>query len=125
MKASRYVFNEINAKFPTLPFTIRALDEKQGRLGIVECLNHGLVVPYPVLYEKQGEFVAQFKFTALIQPNGTIMPITTNKPPFVKSDKSIDDPQLKQLLQTNIKKKKSKGKKKKESCGSRCTWFKF
>jgi len=54
MKAARYVFNEINNRFPTLPFTLRALDEKRGRLGITECLNHDLVNPYPVLYEKPG-----------------------------------------------------------------------
>jgi len=113
LKASRYVFNEINAKFPTLPFTIRALDEKKGKLGMVELLNHGLVVPYPVLYEKPNEFVAQFKFTAMVQPNGTLASITTNIPPYVKSERSIEDPQLKQLLQTSPKKKKSKKKKKK------------
>ena len=33
----------------------RALgDEKQARLGVSECLNHELVIPYPVLYEKDG-----------------------------------------------------------------------
>jgi len=115
LKASRYVFNEVNAKFPTLPFTIRALDEKKGRLGMVELLNHNLVVPYPVLYEKPNEHVAQFKFTAMVQPNGTLATITTNIPPFVKSDKSIEDQQLKQLLQTSTKKKKPKNKKKKKA----------
>lgn len=69
MKASRYVFNEINQKFPTFPFTLRALDEKKGRLGITELLKHNLVSPYPVLYEKEGEIVAQFKFTVLILPS--------------------------------------------------------
>jgi len=115
LKASRYVFNEINAKFPTLPFTIRALDEKKGRLGMLELLNHDLVVPYPVLYEKPSEHVAQFKFSAMVQPNGTLASITANTPPFVKSEKSIEDPQLKQLLQTTTKKKKSKSKKKKKA----------
>ncbi len=42
-----------------MPFTMRALDGKQSRLGLVECLNHGLLHPYPVLYEKAGELVAQ------------------------------------------------------------------
>jgi len=39
MQASRYVFNEINTRFPTLPFALRALDEKKGKLGITECLR--------------------------------------------------------------------------------------
>merc|ERR1712154_517873 len=58
MKASRYVFNEVNKKYPTLPFTIRALDEKQGRMGVVECVKHELLHSYPVLVEKENELVA-------------------------------------------------------------------
>jgi hypothetical protein len=54
-----------------MPFTLRALAEGaegeakqelsagQLRLGLVECLNHGLLQPYPVLHEKQGDLVAQ------------------------------------------------------------------
>lgn len=60
MKASRAVLSEINQHYPTMPFTMRALlsGEKDGlkaselRLGMVECLNHGLLHPYPVLHEK-------------------------------------------------------------------------
>ncbi len=60
LKASRAVFTEINNNFPTMPFTVRALitNVKDGlkaselRLGMVECLNHGLLHPYPVLHEK-------------------------------------------------------------------------
>ena len=32
----------------------RALEEKRARLGLVECMNHELLQPYPVLHEKQG-----------------------------------------------------------------------
>jgi len=39
----------MNHRFPTLPFTLRALeDEKQARMGVVECLKHDLLHPYPV-----------------------------------------------------------------------------
>jgi len=35
----------------------RALeDEKKARLGIGECVNHELMIPYPVLYEKDGKY---------------------------------------------------------------------
>jgi hypothetical protein len=45
----RYVFNEVNHRYPTLPFTLRALeDERQARMGVVECLKHDLIHPYPV-----------------------------------------------------------------------------
>ncbi|XP_039013259.1 ERBB-3 BINDING PROTEIN 1-like [Hibiscus syriacus] len=52
MKTSRFIFSEINQKFPILPFTARALEEKRARLGLVECVNHDLLQPYPVLHEK-------------------------------------------------------------------------
>ena len=47
LKASRGIFSEINKKYPTMPFTVRSLDSKQSRLGLVECLNHGLPAPLP------------------------------------------------------------------------------
>lgn len=28
--------------------------------------------PYPVYFEKEGEFVAEFKYTVLLMPNGTM-----------------------------------------------------
>jgi len=75
MKASRAVLSEINKVAPTFPFTIRRLEEKTARMGIVECFSHGLVSSYPVLTEKEGEIVAHLKFTALMLPSGTV-PIT-------------------------------------------------
>lgn len=33
----------------------RALEEKRARLGLVECVNHDLLQPYPVLHEKPGK----------------------------------------------------------------------
>ncbi|KAK8921598.1 hypothetical protein KSP39_PZI020095 [Platanthera zijinensis] len=33
-----------------------ALEEKRARLGLVECVNHDLLQPYPVLHEKPGKY---------------------------------------------------------------------
>ena len=75
MKASRYLFNEVNEKFPTLPFTLRAFDdEKQARMGVVECQKHDLMMPYPALHEKEGSLVVHFKFTLLLLPSGASLP---------------------------------------------------
>ncbi len=40
-------------------------------MGVIECVKHDLVEPYPIYFEKEGEFVAEFKYTVLIMPNGT------------------------------------------------------
>jgi len=112
LKASRTVFTEINRRFPTMPFTIGALaDQKQVRLGLVECLNHGLLHPYPVLHEKPGVIVAQVKGTVLLMPSGsdviTEFPEQQLEPTF-----KIEDPEIQQLLSEEISKKRKPRKKK-------------
>lgn len=47
-------------------------DEKKAKMGVTECARHELLNAYPVLYEKEGEFVAQMKYTVLLMPNGPL-----------------------------------------------------
>lgn len=124
MKASRAFFTEISNKFSVMPFSLRACEEEsKARMGVVECLNHNLVESFSVLYEKDGEFVAQFKFTVLLMPNG---PLRITGGPFdqevVNSSLSLDDPDLKALLASSAtrknKKKKKKGKAPEAGAGS-------
>lgn len=115
MKASRMFYSEVCNKFTMMPFTLRAIeDEKKARLGVTECSAHELLTPYPVLYEKDGEFVAQFKFTVLLMPNGS-MRIThgTWEPELLQSEFSIKDEELKNILSSQVSKKTQKKKKKK------------
>ncbi len=71
-KSARAFMVEVNKRFPTLPFSIRACsDITAAKVGIRECSNHDMVVAYPVLTEKPGEFVAQFKATVVVQPRST------------------------------------------------------
>lgn len=83
-------------------------------MGINECVNHGLITPFPVLFEKEDEIVAQFKFTTLLMPNG---PLRITGLPFdvaqYESEKKIEDEEiLKVLAQSTSKKSKKKNKKK-------------
>ncbi|CAB4009226.1 Proliferation-associated 2G4 [Paramuricea clavata] len=116
MKTSRVFFSEVCNKFTMMPFTLRAFeDEKQAKLGVVECVKHGLLEPYNVLWEKEGEFVAQFKFTLLLMPNGPIR--ITQGPAFdmdiVESENSIQDENIKSILASSVSRKAQKKKKKK------------
>lgn len=43
------------------------------RMGLVECVKNELLHPYPVLSEKKGEFVAQFKYTVAIRNEGPLI----------------------------------------------------
>jgi|UniRef100_A0A7S0IWN7 curved DNA binding protein len=116
MKASRAFFSEVNARFPTLPFTLRAGDERNWRMGVVECVKHGLFIEYPVLYEKPDHFVAQVKFTALLLPSGNCARLTSGPPLCASSELAVEDPELIELLaQSTDKKKKKKNNKKKKA----------
>jgi hypothetical protein len=46
-------------KNPFACLSFRALEEKRARLGLVECVNHDLLQPYPVLHEKPGKSLDQ------------------------------------------------------------------
>lgn len=63
-------------------------------MAIVLCVDL-FVTNLQVLYERPGELVAQFKFTALLLPSGThkITGLPFDKS-LCKSDRSIKDPEL-------------------------------
>ncbi|KAL0584109.1 hypothetical protein ABG067_005993 [Albugo candida] len=112
MKASRYVFSEISSKHSVLPFTIRSFaDETQARLGVVECVKHELVTPFPILEGRIGDKIAHFKVTVLLLANGTVkitgLPLPLDQ---IHSDKKLDG-ETSALLASSIKKKSKKKKK--------------
>jgi len=114
LQAARTICSEISVKAPVFPFTMRCLDEKKRRMGIVEMVKHDLLDSYPVLWEKEGEFIVQFKFTALILPNSTDR-LNSFPLPHVTSQFSVDEePDIQAILSMSTKRKK---KKKKPSAG--------
>jgi hypothetical protein len=46
-------------------------DEISAKLGVKECLQHDLLIPYPVMAEKAGNYVAVFKTTVIITKGKT------------------------------------------------------
>ena len=71
MKNSREFFSAVTKKHGLMPFTLRSMDnETKAKMGVVECVTHKLIEPFQVLYEKEDQTVAQFKFTVLLMPNG-------------------------------------------------------
>jgi len=118
MKASRAVLSDVDKKFGVMPFTVRYFDDEvKAKMGLKECVNHKLIEPFPVLHEKEGELVAQFKFTILLMPTRshkiTGLPFDASA---YKTEHKIEDESIKKLLQgsnptNNKKKKKNKAKK--------------
>ncbi|CAG4918323.1 unnamed protein product [Colias eurytheme] len=113
LKASRMFYSEVRNKHGSMPFNLRSFDkETSARLGVVECVNHKLIEPFQVLYERPGELVAQFKFTVLLLPSGTHritgLPFDKN---MCKTERTIKDPELNALLNSSAKSNKKKKKK--------------
>jgi len=78
--------------------------KKKRKFGIVEILKHDLLDSYPVLYEKAGETVVQFKFTALILPDSTER-LNSFSLPHVTSEYSIDsDAEIAAIMAQSIEK---------------------
>jgi len=77
---------------------------------MVEITKHDLVDSYPVLFEKEGETIVQFKFTALLLQNSTER-LNSFPLPHVTSEFSIEtDPEIQAILATSTKRKKKKKK---------------
>ena len=72
IQKSRALFSEVTKRFPTLPFSLRAFEDQTGaKVGVRECIDHELIQAYPVLVEKDGEYVAHFKSTVIILAKST------------------------------------------------------
>jgi len=124
MAASRKVFNEINSRFPTMPFTIRSLDdEKTSKLGIRECVMHDLLSSYGIVYERPGAHVVHLRFTLLLLPSGTLKITGINATPVTEDNMTIFgapadltpiDAELAAIVSAPEKVKAKKDKKKKK-----------
>merc|ERR1712217_567381 len=112
---ARQFIHEVNRRFPTLPFTLRAIEDEQvARVGVSEAKRHELLEEYPVLKEKEGEYIAQFKYTVLLLPGGTKkitgLPLG-NLEKQLASSCSVQNEEMKKLLATSANPKKAKKKK--------------
>lgn len=121
-KAARQLLAEVDKKFPTMPFTMRHLsDIRSAKLGLTECIQNGLLTPYPSLHDYSGK-VAHFKCTVLLLPSGTTrvtgmkLPeyFTTDAKPDEETQKiltEIEDAEAKKAAKKAAKKKNKKKKK--------------
>ncbi|KAF8969219.1 peptidase M24, structural domain-containing protein [Flammula alnicola] len=118
-KNSRAVFSEVQRKAGAFPFNIRTLeDEKRARMGLQEAVQHSLVKPYEVIYTPANTFVAGFHFTIALLPAGPSLithPPIWYKPELVKTEKELEDEELKSLLARNLRESKKSKKKAKKS----------
>lgn len=112
VKASRMFFNDVNKRFPTMPFCSRSFEETAAKMGVRECVTHELLAAYPVLIERPGDFVAHVKFTVLLLPGGTTKVTGLEIPSgFATPDRALPEDIL-EILNAEDEKAKKKAKKK-------------
>jgi curved DNA binding protein len=100
IKQSRQFFNDVLDRYPSFCFSLNSFEDPiVARIGVKECMEHDLLVPYPILTEKPGEVVAHFKFTVMITKGKTTaltgLPIDEA---LFKSDFEIKDQAVLDLL---------------------------
>lgn len=53
---NRIFYTEVIQKHSIMPFNLRNFeDETKAKMGVMECVNHKLIEPYQVLFEKTGK----------------------------------------------------------------------
>jgi hypothetical protein len=132
--SSKKILNEAVKKFGTFPFSLRQLeDERDAKVGVVECVRGNVFRQYEVVGDKDGEPVARLLTTvgkirsvnlvALLMSNSAITKNGLQKiaaPPApdlskFKTDKKITDEEVLEILKQPLAKEtKSKNKKKKK-----------
>jgi len=119
---SRKVLSEVSKKFGNFPFSLRQLeDERDAKLGAVECVRGNIFRQYEVVGDKEDAPVARLLTTVAITKNGLQK---LGGPPALdvskyKTDKKITDEEvlkiLEQPLSRNVGKKNKKKKPKKKT----------
>lgn len=104
LKQSRQFINDVLDRYPSFCFSLNSFEDPiVARIGVKECLEHEMLVPYPVLSEKAGTFVAQFKYTVIITKGKTsvITGLPLDEAQF-KSEHAIKDQAILDLLAVSM-----------------------
>lgn len=112
--SSKKILNEVVKKFGTFPFSLRQLeDERDAKVGVVECVRGNVFRQYEVVGDKDLEPVARLLTTIAITKNGiqrVAAPPALNLERF-KTDKKITDEELLEILKQPLAKEKANKKK--------------
>jgi curved DNA binding protein len=112
---ARGFLKQVNNKYPSLPFSLRAFDDQtMVRIGVKHCVDHELIEPFTVVEEEKSELVAHWKATVAVLANGTVF--LSGNLPFDESrfetDNKVENQGLKDLLALSMDLKEQKKRKK-------------
>ena len=111
-QAGRKFMAEARKNFPNMPFSVRAFEDQAGaKVGVSEAKRHGLLHEYPVIREREGNTIVQFKYTVLLLPSGTkkITGLTFSQAAQFETEKKLEG-ELHALVTSSMNPKKLKKK---------------
>lgn len=117
--SSKKILNEVVKKFGVFPFSLRQLeDERDAKVGVVECVRGNVFRQYDVIGTKDGEPVARTFTTIAITKNG--LQKLASAPQLdisrFKTENKITDEEILKILELPlVKESKLKNKTKKKS----------
>ena len=115
--SGRRLLSVVESNFYSFPFTFNVFDKEENiklktpisnlkttmKLGLNECTKYELLHGYPVLSEKKGDIVAQFKYTIAVREEGPVvicgLPLDVNK---FTTDKKVTDENIVKALSSNL-----------------------
>ena len=115
--SGRRLLSVVENNFYSFPFTFNVFDKEENiklkstisnlkttmKLGLNECTKYELLHGYPVLSEKKGDIVAQFKYTIAVREEGPVvicgLPLDVSK---FTTDKKVTDENIIKTLSSNL-----------------------
>lgn len=115
--SGRRLLSVVENNFYSFPFTFNVFDKEENiklkssisnlkttmKLGLNECTKYELLHGYPVLSEKKGDIVAQFKYTIAVREEGPVvicgLPLDVSK---FTTDKKVTDENIVKTLSSNL-----------------------
>lgn len=118
LNTSRLALNAFREKvLGNFPANVKIFDDpRKVRVGLIECSNHEVVLPYDIMEGASDSFIAQFFTTIAITKTGVAKYTTPFfNPELYKTDKKVQDEDLAKVIAEPLpepKKKKKKSAKK-------------
>ncbi|KAJ3052110.1 putative metalloprotease arx1 [Rhizophlyctis rosea] len=112
LKSARQLLQTVSHTFGVFPFPLRAALEvdPKFRIGLNECVGHGVMVPRDVMGDVEGSKVAHFGVTVLVLASGTMV-MTGGEGlslPYVHSEFGVETSGLAGLLNNAVRTAKTK-----------------
>lgn len=119
LKSSQEALKQFKEKVTGLfPANVKIFEEpRKVRVGLIECGNHEVVLPYDIMEDKPSDFIAQYFTTVAITPQG-VLKLTNPKfdAALYQTEKKVEEEDLLSLISTPLPpQSKNKKKKKKQT----------